>query len=67
MKKCAICNAEVKRVLVKETYEYKGKTLEIKEMPVFRCTKCGEEFIDEESTGQIDARLDKLYRQCEAQ
>lgn len=64
MKKCAICNAEVKRVLVKDTYEYKGKTLEIKEMPVFRCTKCGAEFIDEESTGPVNELLDKLYRQC---
>lgn len=61
MKKCSICNAKVKKFVVKEIYEYKGKILKI-ELPVFRCTKCGEEFIDEKIINPINNLINKTYK-----
>lgn len=65
IKECPICSAKVIRKKVKETYTYKGKSITVNNLPIFHCTGCGEEFINEERVGPINKKLDALYREVE--
>lgn len=65
MEFCPICGSKVEKTTTEETYEYKGMQLRVKDLPIFCCSGCGEEFINEEEIGPINKKLDLLYREAE--
>ena len=65
IKICPICEAKVIRKKITDTYTYKGKSITIKNIPIYHCTGCGEDFCDEEREGNVNKKLDALYREAE--
>jgi HTH-type transcriptional regulator/antitoxin MqsA len=60
---CTACaTGRLKRKVITETFNYKGKRLEVPDYTVFSCGSCGEEFVDEKTMKETEKRIRDFQR-----
>lgn len=63
---CPICGYnEIKEKSITETFEYKGKTTEIKDYIVFECPDCGESFVDSKTIKNTEKIIRDFQRKVD--
>ena len=61
--KCVICkHGEARRARVTVTLERGGVTLVFKQVPAQVCDNCGEQYVDEKTTGKLLAQAEDAVR-----
>ena len=43
---CEYCNGEVKKLIVRARFSFKGEPIYIDDVPAWVCSKCGEQYFD---------------------
>ena len=60
---CPSCaNGKLERKVIEETFQYKGQKLAITDYPVFHCSNCGEEFVEEQTLDNVEKRVRDFQR-----
>ncbi len=64
--KCPICGkGNLIRKVVKESFEYKGKTKVIPDYVIHSCSDCGEEIVDKKTLAKTGKVLNEFKRSVE--
>lgn len=56
--KCEFCEGEIKEQIKLVRFRYKGETIYVENVPVWVCTKCGENYYD----AKVYKRLEEIAR-----
>lgn len=60
--KCPICGVGfLKKKVIEENFEYKGKTLSVPDYIVYACGECGEAIVDQETLRKSGELLKKYF------
>ncbi len=61
--KCPVCGAGfLKKKVIEENFEYKGKTLSVPDYIVYACDECGEAIVDQETLRKSGELLKKYLK-----
>lgn len=63
---CPVCGeGSVKKEVIKETFTYKGHSIEVDNYVVWRCNNCGEAIVDPETSRKVDKILVDFKRKVD--
>ena len=63
---CPICGLEnLKRKVVDETFEYRGRALVVPDYIIFQCSVCEESLVDRESATSSQKVLKKFFHRVD--
>ncbi len=59
MKKCSVCQSNLKQKKITYTQELKGKVYVVSDVPSLVCPQCGEEYLSPDTVDKIQEVIEK--------
>ena len=65
MKKCYFCRGTIERARIEYMARSEGGYVLVRDLPVERCTQCGEVYLDEAASKEVDTALSNAGQAAE--